>query len=65
MPCQSSPHQLDLFASPGAAEIAQTPPWHTLPLEARQTLTQLMVRLILDHAGGHRAPKREGMPCDV
>jgi hypothetical protein len=48
----------DLFSNPHGAEMTQTPQWQTLPVETRRTLTRLMVRLILDHADGERAPER-------
>ena len=35
-----------------------SPHWQTLPEEARVTLTELMIRLILDHAAGAQAPRR-------
>jgi len=50
MPRHAKIYQLDLFADPNAVEIAQTPLWHALPVETRRALTQLMVRLVLDHA---------------
>ena len=53
-----TPQQLDLFAHPSAANPVPTPPWQTLPDEARVTLTRLMVRLILDHAVAAQAPHR-------
>jgi hypothetical protein len=58
MPRQPKTYQFDLFSTPHARETAQTPQWQMLPVETRQTLTRLMVRLILDHADGERAPER-------
>jgi hypothetical protein len=58
MPRRPTPQQLDLFAHPCDAEPAPTPHWRTLPDEARLTLTELMVRLILDHADGANAAQR-------
>ena len=52
-----TPQQLDLFAHPSAVDPIPTPPWQTLPDEARVRLTGLMVRLILEHAAGARAPQ--------
>jgi hypothetical protein len=53
-----TPQQLELFAHPSDAELLQAPHWQTLPEEARVMLTELMVRLILDHAVGAQAPHR-------
>ena len=52
------PQQLELFACPNDADSVPSPQWQTLPEEARVTLIRLMVRLILDHAAGARAPHR-------
>jgi hypothetical protein len=65
MPYHTNIYQLDLFANPDTTEIPQTPRWHALPVEARQELTQLMVRLVLDHADNRCVPEREGMQSDV
>jgi hypothetical protein len=58
MPMQRrpTPQQLELFARPSDADLAAAPHWQTLPEKARVTLTELMVRLIVDHATGARAP---------
>ncbi len=53
-----TPQQLELFAQPNDADPVPAPHWLTLPEEARVTLTELMVRLILDHAAGAQAPHR-------
>lgn len=54
-----TPEQLDLFARPSDADLVPAPHWQTLPEEAQVTLTELMVRLILDHAvGACQAPHR-------
>jgi hypothetical protein len=58
MPRQPTTFQFDLFSNSHDAEMTQTPQWQTLPVETRRTLTRLMVRLILDHADGERAPER-------
>lgn len=52
MPRKPMTFQFDLFSSPRDSGIAQTPRWQTLPAPTRQTLTPLIVRLLLDHAGG-------------
>ena len=52
--------QLDLFAHPRDPKATgMLPPWQALPAQARLTLTRLMVRLILDHAAGDRAPDQK------
>jgi len=43
--------QFDLFGEPGSNGVAQRPEWRTLPMQTREALTDLMERLILDHAG--------------
>jgi hypothetical protein len=48
--------QLDLFAG----SPPPTPAWSALPDQARQTLTGLMARLLLAHAGGGKfEPRRD------
>jgi hypothetical protein len=59
MPRQPKTYQFDLFSSSHDAKTAQMPQWQSLPAEARRTLTKLMVRLILDHAGGEHARQGE------
>jgi hypothetical protein len=64
MPRQSTTHQFDLFPNPQV----MTPPmprWQALPEGARQALTRLMARLILEHADGDRAVQREGADHDA
>ena len=51
-----TPQQLELFARPSDADLVPAPHWQTLPEDARVTLTELMVRLILDHAAGAQVP---------
>lgn len=58
---QRQPRQFDLFAPTSHAGGTKKPEWRTLPAETRQTLTRLMVRLILEHAEGDRA-LRQGEP---
>ena len=65
MPRQTEIYQLDLFAARNAVEVAQRPLWHALPVETRQALTQLMVRLILDHPASRCAPEQGRMQRDV
>ncbi len=59
MPRQPKTYELDLFSNPHDARTALVPQWQALPVEMRQALTKLMVRLILDQAHGDRAPERE------
>ncbi|NDV49184.1 hypothetical protein G0Q01_04165 [Yangia sp. PrR007] len=58
MPRRPAPQQLELFTRPSDADLVPAPHWQTLPEEARVTLTELMTRLILDHAAGAQAPRR-------
>ena len=59
MPRKSTMLQLDLFFCPRDCGITQPPYWHTLPSQTRQTLTSLIVRLMLDHLGDPVAEPRE------
>ena len=59
MPRKSTMLQLDLFFCPRDCGITQPPYWHTLPSQTRQTLTSLIVRLMLDHLGDRVAEPRE------
>src|SRR5438046_10417103 len=45
-----APQQLDLFAGALRTKIGGMPAWSGLPTEAQVALTDLMTRLILDHA---------------
>ena len=47
---QSRTQQFDLFGEPDGDSAIQRPKWQTLPNETRQALTELMVRMILEHA---------------
>jgi len=64
MPPEHRPHQFDLFVSRDGAKIARTPRWQALPVEVRQVLTQLMARLILDHADRGHAPDEDDVCHD-
>ncbi|MFN4101075.1 MAG: hypothetical protein ACK4GT_14995 [Pararhodobacter sp.] len=55
MPRRPTPQQLELFTRLSDADPVPAPHWQTLPEEARVTLTELMIRLILDHAAGAQA----------
>lgn len=65
MPRQCQSYQFDLFSHPHDARTAQTPQWQSLPVETRQVLTKMMVRLILDHVSGDHASEREEVHHDV
>ena len=54
--------QLDLFGGDRPRAIVDTPAWRELPAETQATLTSLMVRLILEHAGASRSgsPRKAG-----
>ena len=56
MPCQPKLHQPDLFA-PDGVQRAQSPIWQALPVETRRVGTQLMARLIFDHAARDHNPE--------
>ena len=53
---RGGPRQIELFAPVGPDEPTGTPGWADLPQGTRETLTRLMVRLILEHADKGRAP---------
>ena len=57
-------YQFDLFVPLQETEGQETPAWRTLPAETRQTLTALLVRLILDHADRKSAGDRKGVARD-
>jgi hypothetical protein len=49
MPARRAPEQIDLFAG-ALRTIGSMPAWSGLPTETQAALTDLMTRLILDHA---------------
>jgi len=57
--------QFDLFAPPRASSAEPAPVWNTLPEETRQTLAQLMARLLREHAAAGRQPHLTGGRHDV
>lgn len=59
MPRKAKTLQLDLFSCPRDSGITKTPRWDTLPAQTRQTLTSLIVRLLLDHVDAPVAQPRE------
>ena len=52
--------QLDLFTRAKSSGPADTPTWRALPGQTRQKATELMVRLMLDHAHDPRDPRADG-----
>jgi hypothetical protein len=57
--------QIDLFAPTTRAAAPGMPAWSSLPAEARRALTDLMTRLILDHANGEHVQPSGEMRHDV
>ena len=62
MPCQTKqmrarrrvPQQIDLFAGEPRTATGGMPAWSGLPTQTQAALTDLMTRLILDHADKNR-----------
>src|SRR2546430_16802493 len=71
MPCQTkpprrrAPRQVHLFAAEPQATTGGMPAWSGLPTEIQAALTNLMTRLILEHADknriGSKAEVRPGL----
>ena len=53
--------QFDLFRLACSDGIRQPPAWETLPPQTRATLTELMMRLILDHGQDRCGPETRKM----
>lgn len=51
MPRKTMTTQLELFPETQSTATTPIPPWQSLPDDTRQSLTQLMARLMVDHAG--------------
>ena len=49
-----APQQIDLFAGASRTMIGGMPAWSGLPTETQAALTNLMTRLILEHADQRR-----------
>ena len=49
-----APQQIDLFAGEPRTKIGGMPAWSGLPTETQAALTDLMTRLILEHADQSR-----------
>src|ERR1039457_6358565 len=50
-----APQQIDLFAAETQTTIGSMPAWSALPMEIQAALTDLITRLILEHADKNRA----------
>lgn len=59
MPRQFTTYQFDLFSSLHSGRRPAIPQWQALPEEARQTLTALIVRLLVDHAKSESASRQK------
>jgi hypothetical protein len=54
---RSGSEQFDLFRLSCGDCATQKPVWKALPPQTRETLTNLMTRLLLDHARDRRHPE--------
>ena len=62
MPCQTkppparrrAPQQIDLFAEEPRGRTGSLPAWSTLPVDIQTSLTELITRLLLEHADQNR-----------
>jgi hypothetical protein len=52
--------QLDLLDPRPSSAPGATPGWGSLPPDTRRTLTGLMTRLLVEHAGGELPGRRSG-----
>jgi hypothetical protein len=52
--------QPDLLDPRPSSAPGATPGWSSLPPDTRRTLTGLMTRLLVEHAGGERPDRRSG-----
>ena len=51
MPRKTITTQLELFPETQSTAATPIPPWQSLPDDTRQSLTRLMARLMVEHAG--------------
>ncbi|AVW91361.1 hypothetical protein [Celeribacter baekdonensis] len=51
MPRKTMTTQLELFPQTQSTAAPPIPPWQSLPDDTRQSLTRLMARLMVEHAG--------------
>ena len=49
-----APQQIDLFAEGPRGRTGSVPAWSTLPADIQAALTELMTRLLLEHADQNR-----------
>jgi hypothetical protein len=49
-----APQQIDLFAEGPRGRTGSVPAWSTLPTDIQVALTELMTRLLLEHADQNR-----------
>jgi hypothetical protein len=54
----TKPGQLELFGPPEVTSSLQTPQWQNLPGQARNEVTSLVVRLLMEHS--HRERNEPG-----
>jgi hypothetical protein len=60
----NGPEQLQLFAPTLTRDPAATVRWAMLPEATQQTVTALMIRLLVDHSGSAASPDRPET-CDA
>ena len=53
---QAGSVQIELLGVPDCVSPPQNPAWEALPSQTRAALTDLMTRLLLDHARNDRPP---------
>jgi len=53
-PARRAPQQIDLFAEGPRGRTGSVPAWSTLPADIQAALTELMTRLLLEHADQNR-----------
>ena len=54
LPARRAPQQIDLFAEGPRGRTGSVPAWSTLPADIQAALTELMIRLLLEHADQNR-----------
>jgi hypothetical protein len=60
-----APQQIDLFAGEPQAKVGSMPAWSGLPTQTQAALTNLITRLILDHADKSRIGSMMGGRDDL
>ena len=63
--CWNGSKQLDLFARAESGCPGDTPTWRRLPGRTRRKATELLVRLMLDHAHDPHDPEPGALGLDV